>query len=57
MVILSKQYCTALVDLLECNLFDVIRNDPSIDNIEWLADICGAYREMKAEAEKDGKTD
>jgi len=37
----------SLIDLIECNIFPIIRNDEDIDNINWLCYICSAYRKMK----------
>lgn len=37
----------SLIDLIECNIFPIIRNDEDIDNINWLCNICSAYRKMK----------
>ena len=34
-------------DLIECNIFDVIRNDVEIDNMEWLKNICAVHETFK----------
>lgn len=34
--IFTKSECSNIVDFIELNLFDIIRNDNEIDNLEWL---------------------
>lgn len=34
-------------DLIECNIFDVIRNDVEIDSMEWLKNICAVHETFK----------
>lgn len=52
MIDLTKDQCESLVDLIEVNLFDIIRNDPDIDGFDWLVNIVDAYKVMKKEAEQ-----
>ena len=42
--VFSKDQCESLIDLIESNLFDVIRNDDTIDNIRWLCNILDVYK-------------
>lgn len=53
MVDLTKDQCESMVDLIELNLLDIIRNDTEIDNIQWLVNVVDAYKIMKAEVEKE----
>lgn len=46
MIDLSKDQCESLIDLIENNLFDIIRTDDEIDNIKWLYNIMSAYKTM-----------
>ena len=47
MIDLTKEQCENMVDLIENCIFDVIRNDTEIDNIQWLVNIVDSYKEMK----------
>lgn len=51
MVDLTKSQCKNLCYFIEFNIFDYIRNDPDIDNIDWLVDMMGAYQKLKGGAE------
>lgn len=53
MILLSKERCIALIELIERSLLDTIRRDLTIDNLDWLSGVCIAYQEMKAEVDKD----
>ncbi len=52
MVTLTNDEVTSLLDLIESNLFDVIRNDVEIDNVDWLANIMSIY--AKCKKDQDG---
>ena len=43
--------CKNLADYIELTLFETIRNDPEIDNIEWLVSIMSAYTKLVNVAE------
>ena len=43
--------CKNLADYIELTLFEAIRNDPEIDNIEWLVSIMSAYTKLVNVAE------
>lgn len=44
--VFSKDQCESLIDLIEHNIFDIIRNDTDIDNIRWLCNILDIYKIM-----------
>lgn len=43
--------CKNLAEHIELTLFETIRNDPEIDNIEWLVSIMSAYTKLVNAAE------
>ena len=43
---LTKAQIKALAENLEFCLFDQIRNDPEIDNINWLIARCETYKTL-----------
>ena len=47
MIELTKAEVKAIADLIEINLFDIIRNDEEIDNIDWLATMISIYEKCK----------
>ena len=50
-----KSQCNNIVDFIEMNILDVIRNDESIDNIDWVQDLLDARSTLlKAVAEYEG---
>lgn len=51
-VVLSKSQCGNLAEFIEFNLYDEIRRDDGIDNIDWVCDIVDAYRAFKEAAKK-----
>lgn len=42
----ESQYIN-LCDFIELNIFDYIRNDTDIDNIDWLVDMMEIYQKLK----------
>lgn len=48
MIEITKSEAESLVDFIETNIFDIIRNDPYIDSIEWLENIMAIYKKCKA---------
>ena len=48
MIKITESEAESLADLIESSIFDIIRDDTEIDNIEWLSDIMSAYRKCKA---------
>lgn len=51
---LSKSQITNLADFIEFELIEQIRNDTDIDNINYLVDMCEAYKVLR-EAEEQLK--
>ena len=51
MVDLTKSQCNNLCDFIEFNIFEYIRNDKDIDNIDWLVNMMEAYQKLKGGAE------
>ena len=51
MIELTRKEADVLMDLIELHLFDIIRNDEEIDNINWLAHIMSVYEKCKGGAE------
>ena len=47
MIDLTESQCTNLADFIEMNIFQNIRDDVDIDNIEWLIDMVDAYKKLK----------
>ena len=45
---LTKKEAYAVAEFVDCNLFDNIRNDISINSMEWLKNILHAYEKMCA---------
>lgn len=48
---LTESQCKNLCDFIEFNVFDYIRNDTDIDNIDWIVDMMEAYKKLKGGAE------
>ena len=51
MIELTKKETDVLIELIELNLFDIIRKDEEIDSIEWLETIMSIYEKCKGGAE------
>ena len=43
---LTKDECYAVAELIDINLFDMIRNDTDIDSMRWLRNVVRAYEKM-----------
>lgn len=50
---LTKDQCVSLIDYIEVNLFDVIRNDTDIDSIIWVRNILDAHRIFEEAVKSD----
>ena len=46
-LILTQQEAFTLAEILDMNLFQIIRNDPDIDNIDWLLNVVSAYNKLR----------
>ena len=44
---LTESQCKNLCDFIEVNIFEYIRNDTEIDNINWLIDMMETYQKLK----------
>jgi hypothetical protein len=51
---ITKNEAECLIDLFECNLLDIIRNDDDIDNLQWLMNICSVFKKLQEGVESDG---
>ena len=47
MIEIKKDEAESLMDLIETNIFTIIRDDVDIDSIEWLDNIMSVYRKCK----------
>ena len=47
MIEITKDEAVALIDLIELNIFDIIRNDENIDGVDWLCNIMAIYKKCK----------
>ena len=43
----TKGKVIGLMDFLETNIFDAIRNDTDIDSFVWLCNMTSAYKKLK----------
>lgn len=44
---LTESQCIDLAQFIEFNIFNFIRDDEEIDNIDWLTDIIDTYKKIK----------
>lgn len=49
MVELTKVEAGAIANLIELNIFEIIRNDTDIDNIGWLCAVMEVYKKCEKE--------
>ena len=47
MIELTKKETDVLIELIELNLFDIIRKDEEIDNMAWLEAVVSIYKKCK----------
>ena len=52
---LTESQCENLCDFIEFNIFENIRNDTEIENIDWLVDMMEAYQKLKCGKSKAGE--
>ena len=45
---LTRAEAAAVAQMIEFNIFDSIRNDPGIDNLQWLAAMVHAWEKLDA---------
>lgn len=53
MIEITKDEAESLADFIEVNIFDIIRNDPDIDSIEWLENLMAVYKKCKTGEKND----
>lgn len=51
---LTKSQCLNLAEFIEFSFIDSIRNDTDVDNMNYLVDMCDAYRVLTAAAGLEG---
>ena len=44
---LTKSQCINLAEFIELKLFDLIRNDPEMDNLDYLRDMVNAEEALR----------
>lgn len=54
---LTEGEAYALAEIIDKNLFDIIRNDMDIDSMEWLSNVLSAYKKMRECSGYVGLTD
>nr|DAU29331.1 MAG TPA: hypothetical protein [Caudoviricetes sp.] len=47
MIELTKSEASSLMDFIEFNIFNAIRNDEEIDSVTWLENMMSIYRKCK----------
>ena len=53
LVELTKDQCESLVDFIELNLLDIIRNDTDIDNLNYVRNLLNALQTFEEAAKSD----
>lgn len=51
MIEITKDEAESLMDFIEMNIFDIIREKDEIDSLEWLANIMTVYKKCKTGVE------
>ena len=46
MIDLTQSQCKNIAEFIEFHIFDAIRNDTDLDNINWLVDMVEAYKKL-----------
>ena len=49
---LTKSQVRNLAEFIEYNILDVVRNDTDIENVDWLVEMCEAYKILKQAIEE-----
>ena len=50
---LTKSQCVSLVEFIEFTLIPSIRNDQDLDNLQYVINICDAYKVFKEVVNND----
>ena len=56
-VTLTKDEAYAIADLIDCNLFSIIRNDTDIDSMKWLRNVINVYVKCSLASGYESATD
>ena len=51
---ITKAQAESMVDFLEAEFINGIRNDPDLDNLQYVVNICEVYKKLNDVCEKDG---
>ena len=54
-IVLSKDEAQCLSTAIEFGIFDLIREDPYIDNINWVITICGVYKRLSLAIKREAE--
>lgn len=54
-ITLSKDEAQCLSTAIEFGIFDLIREDPYIDNINWIITICGVYKRLSLAIKREAE--
>ena len=52
MIEITKDEAESLMDFIEMNIFEIIRENTEIDSIEWLCNIMSVYKKCKGDMEE-----
>ena len=50
---LTKSQCVSLVEFIEFTLIPSVRNDQDLDNLQYVINICDAYKVFKEVVDND----
>ena len=50
-ITITMDEAESLIDWMECNLIDDIRNDTDVDSMEWLCNMVSIYKKCKEAVE------
>ena len=51
---ITKAQAESMVDFLEAEFINGIRNDPDLDNLRYVVNICEVYKKLNEVCEKGG---
>lgn len=52
---ITKAQAESMVDFLEAEFINGIRNDPDLDNLRYVVNICEVYKKLNEVCEKGGE--
>lgn len=44
---ITKDEAESLIDFIEVNIFEQIKNDPDTDNMVWLYNVCSVWKKCQ----------